>query len=45
MKIPEEILQVDKHLTNLLEKYLDDKLDEKKRNKIYENKNKNGRKL
>jgi hypothetical protein len=30
MEIPEEILQVHKHLTRLLEKYLDDELTSKK---------------
>jgi hypothetical protein len=46
MEIPEEILQAHKHLTRLLEKYLDDELtSKKKRNKICENKNENGKKL
>jgi hypothetical protein len=31
MEIPEEILQAHKHLTRLLEKYLDDELTSKKK--------------
>jgi hypothetical protein len=31
MEIPEEILQAHKHLTRLLEKYLDDELTNKKK--------------
>jgi DNA topoisomerase VI subunit B len=33
MEIPEEILQAHKHLTRLLEKYLDDELTSKKKEK------------
>jgi hypothetical protein len=33
MEIPEEILQAHKHLTRLLEKYLDDELTSKKKKK------------
>jgi hypothetical protein len=45
MEILEEILQAHKHLTRLLEKYLEMSRQAKKRNKICENKNKNGKKL
>jgi hypothetical protein len=46
MEILEEILQAHKHLTRLLEKYLDDELMSKKYIYIIcENKNENGKKL